>query len=87
MWEPMGNWGIYTNRIIQCVITVHQRLGPGFKEIIYRRALVIELKKQDFIVEIEKSIPIYYDGHLIGRHQLDLLVNGKVIVETKIWRM
>jgi hypothetical protein len=36
-----------TGRVIQCIIHVHQTLGPGFLESVYRRALLIELHKQD----------------------------------------
>lgn len=72
-----------THTIIACVIRVHNVLGPGFVERIYRRALLIELRKHGLRVETEKNIPIHYDGHLIGRHLLDLLVEGEVIVELK----
>jgi GxxExxY protein len=72
-----------TNRIIFCVIRVHQTLGPGFLEAVYRRALVIELSKHNFTIEVEKEILVYYDGQKVGRHRLDLLIEGKVIVELK----
>jgi GxxExxY protein len=72
-----------TERIIQCIIRVHQILGPGFLEKIYQRALVIELGKQGLLTEVEKSVPVCYSGYEVGRHQLDLLVQGQVIVELK----
>ena len=72
-----------TARVIQCIILVHQTLGPGFLESIYRRALLIELRRQDLATEYEKLVIVYYDGHEVGRHRLDLLVEGKLILELK----
>ena len=72
-----------THLIIDCIITVHQTLGPGFLESVYRRALVIELRKRGLQVEVEKEIVVFYDGQEIGRHRLDLVVNAAVILELK----
>ena len=72
-----------TSRIMYCVIRVHQTLGPGFLKSVYRRALVIELTKQNLAIEVEKQIFIYYDGQKVGLHKLDLVVEGKVILELK----
>ncbi|MFH0774099.1 MAG: GxxExxY protein [bacterium] len=74
---------LVTERIIQCIIKVHQTLGPGFLESIYRKAMVIELTKQDLTVETEKEVIIYYEGKEVGKHRLDILVGNKVIVELK----
>lgn len=90
----MGNAGIapgvserLTRRIISCVIRVHQTLGPGFLEKIYRRALRIELVQDGLTVETEKRIKVYYDGRLVGIHRLDLLVEKTVIIELKTVEM
>ncbi|MGQ0816157.1 MAG: GxxExxY protein [Gemmatimonadota bacterium] len=72
-----------TEQVISCILCVHHTLGPGFLEIIYRRALVIELTKRGLVAEVEKRIPIYYDGVIVGRHKLDILIEGKIIVELK----
>jgi GxxExxY protein len=72
-----------TERIIGCVIKVHQTLGPGFLETIYQRALVLELKKAMLSVESEKDVIILYDGQEVGRHRLDLIVESQVAVELK----
>lgn len=72
-----------TQRIIHCVITVHQTLGPGFVEKIYRRALVLELRKRGLRVEIEKSVLIHYDGRKVGRHVLNLVVEDVLLLELK----
>ena len=72
-----------TEAIIECIIRVHQILGPGFLESIYQRALVIELEKRELGVESEKEVTVFYDQQEVGRHRLDLVVEDKVIVELK----
>jgi len=72
-----------TGKIIECIIAVHQELGPGFLESIYRRALLIEMRKKDLPAETEKEVIIYYDGEEVGRHRLDILVENRVVVELK----
>lgn len=72
-----------TGRVIRCIIHVHQALGPGFLESVYRRALLVELRNQDLASESEKEVAVYYDGQEVGRHRLDLLVEGQLIVELK----
>lgn len=72
-----------TEGILRCVIKVHQTLGAGFLESIYRNALLWELRKQGFAAETERELPIYYEGQEVGRHRVDILVEHKVIVELK----
>ncbi len=72
-----------TGKIIECAITVHKKLGPGFLESVYQSALPIELGKQGLKVETEKEVKIYYDDKEVGLHRLDLVVEGQVIVEMK----
>ncbi len=72
-----------TYSIIEAVIKVHAVLGPGFVESIYHRALVIEMRKRGLPVEHEVEVEIQYDGQMVGRHRLDLVVDRRVIVELK----
>ena len=72
-----------TERIINAIITVHRTPGPGFLESIYRNALMLESRKQGLEVEVEKEIVICYDGVEVGRHRLDLMVGGQVVLELK----
>lgn len=72
-----------TGRIIQCSIRVHQKLGPGFVENIYQRAMLIELRLDRIRFEVQKKIEIYYEGIKIGRHAIDLIVEDEVVVELK----
>lgn len=69
--------------IIGCAIRVHKALGPGFLETVYQRALTVDLRSSSLAVDVEKVVPIYYRGELVGRHRLDLVVENQVIVELK----
>jgi GxxExxY protein len=72
-----------TERVIGCAMKVHNTLGNGFQEVIYQRALAIELSKAglDFAREVE--MPIHYDEQQIGTRRADFLVDGKILVELK----
>ena len=70
-------------RIVEAARTVHYELGPGFIESIYARALVAELKTRGLQVKREMLITIRYASIVVGKHRLDLVVDGTVIVELK----
>jgi GxxExxY protein len=72
-----------TGKIIGAAIQVHRTLGPGFVEAIYEKALVLELKKRGIKVACEVHVPVCYEGVVVGRHRLDLLVEDQIIVELK----
>jgi len=72
-----------TSRVIAAAIEVHRRLGPGFIESIYEHALIVELHKRGLKVEEQVEVPIEYEGVEVGRHRLDLLVEGTIVVELK----
>jgi GxxExxY protein len=71
-------------RVIACAIRVHRALGPGYKEPIYVEALCLELDAAGLKFEREKSIVVHYNGKIVGRHRLDLLVGGLLVVECKV---
>jgi GxxExxY protein len=72
-----------THKIIGAAMEVHKLLGPGFIESIYQRALLRELHLRDLTVQTEIQIEIKYKGQVIGKHRMDLVVSGLVIVELK----
>jgi GxxExxY protein len=72
-----------SEQIIGCGIRVHKALGPGFLEKIYEEALCLELAKAGMKVERQKLVIVTYEGKPIGEHRLDLLVEGKVVIELK----
>ncbi len=66
------------------IFNVYKELGPGLLESVYEEALTYELQKRGLSVERQLEVPIHYDGHLLNSSlRLDLLVEGKVIVELK----
>jgi GxxExxY protein len=70
-------------RIMEAVFEIHNQLGPGFTEEIYERALTTELEARGIPFETQKSITITYKGKTLGTYRLDLLVDGKIIIELK----
>jgi len=75
-----------TNRIIGCVYRVSNTLGCGFLEKVYENALVIELRRGGLHLEQQHPIRVFYDNLAIGEFAVDLLVEGRVIVELKAAR-
>jgi GxxExxY protein len=72
-----------THQIIGCAYRVFNALGFGFLESVYKKALVIELKKDSFEVEEEKPLKVYYDDEVVGEFYVDLLVAQEVVIELK----
>ena len=72
-----------TKRIIGCAMEVHKRLGNGFQEVIYQRALEIEMKYAGLEFEREMEMQIFYRDYDIGTRRVDFFVEGKIMVELK----
>ncbi len=72
-----------THKIIGCAMNVHNVLGNGFQEVIYQRALAIELKEAGIEFICEQEMPIFYKGHEIGSRRVDFLIEHRVMVELK----
>ena len=62
---------------------VHRALGPGFREIIYKRAYTLELDSRNLKFECEKKILVRYKEWEIPGQTVDLIVEGTVLVELK----
>ena len=70
--------------IIGCAIDVHKTLGPGLLESAYQQCLEISLRKRGLSFEAERRIPLIYENYLVpDAYRLDLIIEGKVIVEIK----
>ena len=72
-----------TEKIIGSAMRVHASLGNGFQEVIYQRALQIEMKEAGLQFARELSMPIYYKGLNIGERRVDFFVEEKIMVELK----
>src|SRR6202000_2359325 len=74
-----------TGKIIGCAMQVHSFLGNGFQEIIYQRALALELTKAGLKFQQELCIDISYKDYKepLGTRRVDFLVEGLVLIEMK----
>lgn len=64
-------------------MTVHKTLGNGFQEVIYQRALAIEMGLAGLEFSREFEMPIFYREEQIGTRRVDFLVDGVISVELK----
>jgi len=81
--EDKYKYSDLTSRIIKAAMAVHGRLGSGFQEVIYQRALAIEMTEATLAFERECEMGIFYKDQGIGTRRVDFLVEGKVCVELK----
>ena len=72
-----------TGRIIGCSMEVHKRLGNGFQEVIYQRALAIEMRLAGIEFSREFEMPIFYREEQIGTRRVDFFIEGLISVELK----
>jgi GxxExxY protein len=72
-----------TYKINGCAMKVHSTLGNGFQEVIYQRALAIEMQKNKLEFQKEMEMKIFYDGIDIGTRRVDFFVAEFIMVELK----
>lgn len=72
-----------THKIIGCAMEVHSFLGAGFQEVIYQRALAIEMRKRELGYRREMEMTIYYDEIDIGTRRVDFFVEDIIMLELK----
>ena len=72
-----------TGRIIGCAMRVHSVLGNGFQEVIYQRALEIEMSDEGLGFAREMEMPIFYKQQMIGSRRVDFFVGNEIMVELK----
>ena len=72
-----------TEKIIGCAMRVHAALGNGFQEVIYQRALDMEMFDCGLKFGREISIPVHYKNQQIGERRVDFLVENLICVELK----
>jgi hypothetical protein len=89
--EPGSTYGVdlaaytpFTHRAIGCAMRVHSILGAGFPEVIYQRALAIELEREGMKAQREVETPIYFRGQQIGSRRIDFMVEGPQ-PESQFW--
>ncbi|MBP7005703.1 GxxExxY protein [Patescibacteria group bacterium] len=72
-----------TRKIIGCAMAVHSALGNGFQEVIYQRALAIELEEAELNFTREEEMDIFYREQKIGSRRADFFVEKQVMIELK----
>jgi len=72
-----------TEKIIGCAMRVHSSLGNGFQEVIYQRALAIELADVGLNFAREQEMDIYYKNQHVGNRRVDFFVENCILVELK----
>lgn len=72
-----------TERVIGIAIQIHKKLGPGYVEKIYQRALYLELKRNGIKFQREKKVDIYYNNANLGYEKVDFDIESEIIVELK----
>ena len=72
-----------THSIIGCAMEVHNILGNGFQEVVYQRALSIEMNLRNIEHQREFEMPLSYKGFDIGSRRVDFLVMNEISIEIK----
>jgi GxxExxY protein len=70
--------------IIGIAMEVLNELKPGLDEVLYERAMAIELRRRGHLVDVQHSFPVFYRGELIGTLIPDLIVDCSIIVDPKV---
>lgn len=73
-----------SEKIIGAAMRVLNELKPGLDEKIYENALVLELGEVGLSVDQQRRFDVHYKGKPVGLLVPDLLVDGKVVVDTKV---
>jgi GxxExxY protein len=72
-----------THAIIGCAMEVHRILGNGFQEVVYQRALSVEMQLQNIEHQREYEMPLFYKGTDVGQRRVDFLIANEISVEIK----
>src|SRR5690349_11565889 len=83
MQRPPLIHALLTRSIIGAFYEVYNTLGFGFFEHVYSKAMEVELTARGHSVGREVWVPVFYKGSNLTRQRMDMVVDGKVIVENK----
>lgn len=70
-------------QVVDAAFEVHRTLGPGYQEKVYEEALAVELTLRKLLFVRQVVIPVVYKGQSVGEGRVDMLVDGRLIVELK----
>lgn len=72
-----------TKKVLRCFYTVYNKLGYGFLEKVYEKALLLELHKNGLNAVRQIPLAVYYDSIEVGAYFADIIVNDVIILEIK----
>lgn len=72
-----------THNIIGSAMEVHKTLANGFRELIYQRAMAIEMSLRRLCYLRELELPLFYKEAEVGSSRVDFFVENKILVELK----
>ena len=72
-----------TDKIVRSAIKVYTYFGSGFAELEYQKSLMVELEGAGLKFKAGTERSIYYNGRLVGKRWLDLVVEEQILVEVK----
>jgi len=73
-----------TGLVLKCAFKVHSNLGPGLLESVYQHCLAYELSRAGLAIEMERPLPVIYEGVKLNcGYRLDLVVENRLILEIK----
>jgi GxxExxY protein len=81
--EPSDELDELVYAVNGAALEVHRRLGPGFLESVYEESLCIELGLRGIPFVRQMPVAVNYKGYPVGEARLDLLVDGRLVVELK----
>ena len=70
-------------RIVGCSLEVLNEIGHGLREKTYERALCREMDLHEMLFSQQAVFPVDYKGVKIDEYIPDLVVEGRVVVDTK----
>lgn len=70
-------------KIVGILMKVHSKLGPGYQEKHYQKAIELELEKEKIKFIREKPYQLYYDKQKIGIYYFDFIIEDKIVLEIK----
>lgn len=69
--------------VVDAAFEVHRTIGPGFGELVYEKALAVELALRGVPFTRQARVVVAYKGHCVGEGQVDMLVRDLLVVELK----
>ncbi len=81
--EKVNDINELTRKVIGCAMEVHNQMGNGFQEVVYQRALSIELNLNNISHQRELEMPLMYKGYDVGTRRVDFFIENVLMLEIK----